>query len=101
MRISHAGKPPANEAIAKAAPTAATKRSAPMRTRFKASLSTTAPARIPNKAIGRKPASDAKERREDDPVVRARCQNKTHLENRTRQCRNELPAPYETKLELP
>ena len=102
MRISHAGKLPANEAIAKAAPTAAMKRSAPMRTRFKGSLSTTAPARIPNKAIGRKPASDAKERRrEDDPVVRGEMPNKTHLENRTRQCRNELPAPYETKLELP
>ena len=74
MRISHAGKLPANEAIVKAAPTAAMKRSVPMRTRFKGSLSTRAPARIPNKAIGRKPASDAKERREDDPVVRARCQ---------------------------
>ena len=74
MRISHAGKLPANEAIAKAAPTAATKRSAPMRTRFKGSLSTTAPARTQNKAIGRKPASDARERREYDPVVRAICQ---------------------------
>lgn len=74
MRISHAGKLPANEAIVKAAPTAAMKRSVPMRTRFKGSLSTRAPARIPNKAIGRKPASDAKERREDDPVVRAICQ---------------------------
>lgn len=41
MSIDHAGKLPANEAIAKAAPTAATKRSAPMRTRFKGSLSTT------------------------------------------------------------
>ena len=37
-------------------------------------LSTTAPARTPNKAIGRKPANDARERREDDPVVRAICQ---------------------------
>ena len=69
MRISHAGKLPANEAIAKAAPTAAMKRSAPMRTRFKGSLSTTAPARIPNKAIGRKPASDAKERREEKTTL--------------------------------
>lgn len=74
MSIDHAGKLPANEAIAKAAPTAATKRSAPMRTRFKGSLSTTAPARTPNKAIGRKPANDARERREDDSVVRAICQ---------------------------
>ena len=51
MRIGHAGKLPPNEAIAKVAPTAAMKRSAPIRTRFKGSLSTTAPARPPNKAI--------------------------------------------------
>lgn len=37
-------------------------------------LSTTAPARTPNKAIGRKPANDARERREDNTVVRAICQ---------------------------
>ena len=101
MRISHAGKLPANEAIAKAAPTAAMKRSAPMRTRFKGSLSTTAPARIPNKAIGRKPASDAKERREDDPVVRARCQIRPIWRIELVNVETSLPAPYETKLELP
>lgn len=54
--------------------TAAMNRSAPMRTRLSGCLSTTVPAKVPNRASGRNPASDASESMAAELVERAMCQ---------------------------